>query len=47
MVVQQGSDLLSNKLLEAEVVLGGQDRLWQGGFKLMHPLSEMAAVQAS
>ena len=50
MIVQQGGDLLSSKkLVEAEVVLGGQDRLWQGGFvfKLVHALSEMAAVQAS
>lgn len=50
MIVQQGGDLLSNKkFLEAEVVLGGQDRLWQGRFvfRLVHALSEMAAVQAS
>lgn len=35
MTVQQGGDLLSNKkLLEPEVVLGGRDRFWHGGYLL-------------
>lgn len=35
-IVQQGGDLFSNKkLLEAEVVLGGQDRHWQSWFCLV------------